>query len=72
MPPRNTTTPTPAILTSPEHLLRDGHLQYIAGERDAGVSVVDTRSSLEHLYDRTAAEHLQDLVEVDGGGKGKG
>lgn len=51
----------PQSRTPSEHLLRDSHLQHIAGERNASVPVVDTRGTLEHLHDSPAAEHLKDL-----------
>lgn len=48
-------------LTPPKHLLRDGHLQHVTRERHASVSIVDTRSALEHLHHGAVAENLQDL-----------
>jgi hypothetical protein len=47
-----------AVLTSPEHLLRDGHLQYIAREFASSVGVIDTRGAFEDLHHSFFASNL--------------
>lgn len=49
------------MLTPSEHLLRDGHLEHVAGEGHSGLTVVDAGGSLEYLDYSSVAEDFQDL-----------